>query len=274
LPRSGSGRRRQIAAVLIVVAIAAASFLFYSLAQGSQGPTPTSFSFTEHPKGNSTGFTPALISLSTSNVNTTLTMLAGEAVDIQLNSTASTGYDWNVSTSSGIAYQNYTVVVTSPLAGGPQTRNYQFQALEDGNQSIQLLYQRPFSPHDVQATISIQVTVMPAPLLVSYNFKVDSSGGSLFVVLKDDQPLNFTFTQVYLDKTLFAGNELSLGPTCGNFTAGVECGLTLTFGASQNNPFNGTSHWLELVSPISGEYAYKVTDGVQYVATCVQTSSC
>jgi predicted secreted protein len=260
--------------VLVVVAIAAASFLFYSLLQGSQGPTPSSYSFTPPPRGNSTGFTPALISLSTTDLNTSITMLTGEAVNFQLNSTASTGYDWNVSTSSGIIYRNYTVVSTSPLAGGPQTRAYLFQALQVGNQSIQLLYQRQFAPHDVQATIDIQVTVTPAPLLVSYNFQVGSSGGSLFVVLKDNQLLNFTFNQVYLDNTVFSAKSLSLGPACGNFTSGVECGFTLTFGASQNNPVNGTSHWLELVSPFSGEYAYLVTDGVQYEASCVQTASC
>src|SRR5208337_3497409 len=58
---------------------------------------------------------------------------------VQLSSNAgSTGYDWNVSTSAGIQYLNYSVVSTSPLIGGPQVRDYLFRAIQAGSQTITL----------------------------------------------------------------------------------------------------------------------------------------
>ena len=277
MSKVGRARKRQVATVLLVAAIVAASFLFYTLSQGSGSPTGTfhSFSFTPPPLNNRTGFASSLVFLSAANLNSSTTLLAGETLDIELNSSAgSTGYDWNVSTSSGIAYQNYTVVATSSVTGGPQTRDYAFQALQLGNQTILLQYEQQFAPHQVQATIDIQIDVLPTPLLLSYSFDVGSSGGSLAVVLKNDQSSNFTFNQVYLDETQFTGQALNLGAGCGDFVPGAQCSFTLTFGASQSNLVNGTSHWLELVSPIADEFAYQVTVGAQYEAPCAVTSSC
>jgi len=95
-----------------------------------------------------------------SNLTSSISATIGETFIIQLSSNAgSTGYDWNVSTSAGIQYLNYTVVSTSALIGGPQVRNYFFRAVQAGTQTVTLRNERPFAPHSVAATINLQVTV-------------------------------------------------------------------------------------------------------------------
>ena len=94
----------------------------------------------------------------TSNLNSSISANVGETFGVQLSSNAgSTGYDWNVSTSAGIDYLNYTVVSTSTLAGGPQVRDYWFRVSQTGSQTVTLLGERQFSPYDVYATVRLQV---------------------------------------------------------------------------------------------------------------------
>ena len=95
-----------------------------------------------------------------SNLTSSISATVGETFIIQLSSNAgSTGYDWNVSTSTGISYLNYTAVSTSTLIGGPQIRNYFFRAVQAGNETIILRDERPFVPYAIAATINLQVTV-------------------------------------------------------------------------------------------------------------------
>lgn len=96
----------------------------------------------------------------TSNLSSTIDATAGETFIIQLSSNAgSTGYDWNVGTSAGIRYLNYTVVFTSALIGGAQVRNYFFQAVQAGTQTITLRDERLFASNAIAATINLQVDV-------------------------------------------------------------------------------------------------------------------
>ena len=96
----------------------------------------------------------------TSNLSSSIYATVGETFIVQLSSNAaSTGYDWNVSTSQGIQYLNYTVVSTSTLIGGPQVRNYFFRAVQTGTQTIILRDERPFKPYAIAATINLQVVV-------------------------------------------------------------------------------------------------------------------
>jgi predicted secreted protein len=95
-----------------------------------------------------------------SNLASFISATVGETFIIQLNSNAgSTGYDWNVSTSTGIQYLNYTVVSTSMLIGGPQIRDYFFRAVQAGTQTITLRDERPFAPYAIAATINLQVVI-------------------------------------------------------------------------------------------------------------------
>jgi len=103
---------------------------------------------------------PAKYEYPTSNLTASVSARVGQTFIVQLASNAaSTGYDWNVTTSPGIRYLNYTVVSTSPLIGGPQVRNYYFMAVQAGTQTLTLRDERPFAPYAVAATISLQVTV-------------------------------------------------------------------------------------------------------------------
>jgi len=104
------------------------------------------------------------------------------------------------------------VVSAGGAPGGSPARNYLFQAVQEGNSSITVLYQRLVSPHDVQANIDVQVSVTPAPTLLSYDFQSNSTGSSLFLVLKNHQNSIFSVNGAYLDLTKVAGQSLTLGP--------------------------------------------------------------
>jgi|GEM_PF-631870 len=94
------------------------------------------------------------------NLTSTISAKVGETFIVQLSSNAGlTGYDWNVSTSKGVQYLNYTVVATSALMGGPQVRNYFFRAVQAGTQTITLRDERPFGPYSVASTINLTVAV-------------------------------------------------------------------------------------------------------------------
>lgn len=96
----------------------------------------------------------------TSNLTSSISAKVGDTFIIQLSSNAgSTGYDWKVTTSTGIQYLNYTVVSTSTLIGGPQVRNYFFGAVKAGSQTITLQDERPFGPPAIAATINLEVAV-------------------------------------------------------------------------------------------------------------------
>ncbi len=101
----------------------------------------------------------------TSNLTASISAWVGQTFVVQLASNAaSTGYDWNVSTSQGIQYLNYTVVSTSPLIGGPQIRDYLFRAVQSGPQTVTLRDERPFAPYALAATINLQVLVTASSL--------------------------------------------------------------------------------------------------------------
>jgi len=266
---------RQVLIAALVVVIAVAAFEVYEGSSSSSNNFSTTFPTTFQPISNSTfPYVPTVIVLSTASVNSTISVVTGESFVLQLtDNPSSTGFDWNITTSSGVNYLNYTVASTGASPGGSPARNYLFQAAQVGNFSITLLYQRLVSPHDVQATIDVQVSVTPAPTLLSYDFQSNSTGSSLFVVLKNYQNSSFSVNGAFLDLTKVSGQSLTLGPDCGNFTIGLECAMTLTFSPSQSFT-NGTGHWLELLSPDVGEYAYFVTVGTLYKAECIATASC
>jgi len=84
----------------------------------------------------------------------------GETFIIQLGSNAgSTGFDWKVSTSSGLHYLNYSTVSYATLPGGSDVRNYFFKADQTGTQTITFVNQRPWALYETAATITIQVNV-------------------------------------------------------------------------------------------------------------------
>jgi len=95
----------------------------------------------------------------TSNYVSYISVRVGETFIAQFSSTGSAGYDWKVTTSSGIQYLNFTVVSTSHLPGGSQVRNYFFKAVQPGSQTITMQDQRVFAPYNTLSTVSIRVSV-------------------------------------------------------------------------------------------------------------------
>ncbi len=103
---------------------------------------------------------PAIYAYPSSDLTSSISAGVGETFIIQLSSNAgSTGYDWNVTTSSGIHFLNYATVSSATLPGGSDVRNYSFRADETGTQTITLVDQRPWTPYETAATIIVQVTV-------------------------------------------------------------------------------------------------------------------
>jgi predicted secreted protein len=92
-------------------------------------------------------------------------LTVGETFIIQLSANPSTGYDWNVTTTTGIMYVNYAVVgPPPPCCGYPVTRDYFFIVTATGPQTITLRYMRSFAP-SVSPTI-ITINVNPSSTIV------------------------------------------------------------------------------------------------------------
>ena len=136
--------------VAVLLFVAAASFITLSTPNGGARTTAL-------PNGTK------VYVFSSSDQSASNSAEVGEVFAIQLSSNAaSTAYDWNATTSAGIRYLNYTVVSTSTLVGGPQIRNYFFEAVSSGAQTIVLRDQRPFAPYVVAYVISLDVQVSPS----------------------------------------------------------------------------------------------------------------
>ncbi len=144
---SGMSRAdKAVGAILLVLAVSSALFLGTSLGHPSATTTTQSG--------------PKEYEYPTANASSAISAAVGEVFIIQLNSNAgSTGFDWNVTSSTGIHYINYTAVTDNPMIIGGEVRHYYFRALASGNQSITLLDVRAFDPSHVAARIDLRVTV-------------------------------------------------------------------------------------------------------------------
>ncbi|MDG6904606.1 MAG: protease inhibitor I42 family protein [Nitrososphaerota archaeon] len=227
----------------------------------------------------------------TSNLSSAISARLGETFGVQLSSNAgSTGYDWNVSSSSGIQFINYTVVSTSTLVGGPEVRDYWFRASQAGNQSITLRDERQFSPHDVYATIQLLVT-MPSTgfqsnldtlagggaqlAMLSYNFQVNSTGGTLFVVFKDYSNSSTVMSSIRFDNGMVSNSSIEYSGDCGNFQPESECGVTLIFGVGAlPMPAENSNHSLEVLIGSGESFDFTVVAGLFEHADCTYSSSC
>ena len=130
---------------MFFIALVAATSAIVLVGSTIGRPTPTNQAVYAYPSSNSTS---------------TIFARVGETFNIQLSSNAgSTGYDWNVATSSGIHYLSYTTVSTATLPGGSNVRNYSFRADRTGTQTITLTDQRSWAPYQIAATIIVQVIV-------------------------------------------------------------------------------------------------------------------
>jgi predicted secreted protein len=145
----------------IVVAIAIAALVLFSM------PSPQTTTTSSTPSTSSqTSTTTKLVYtniFSQGNLNVSIAAKAGEVFIVHLAAnTGSTGYDWNVSTSAGVRYINYTTTSVGTLPGAPSERDYRFQALTPGEATITLVYGRfppAFSVSQIAETISMSVEI-------------------------------------------------------------------------------------------------------------------
>ncbi len=142
-----------VLAVVVVVVIISAFVLF---SKPSSPPTTTSQTSTS----TKLVFTDIL---SPGSPNSSITARVNEEFIIHLTAnTGSTGYDWNVSTSGGIRYLNYTTTSVGGAPGAQDGRDYLFQASAPGTATITLVYGRfppAFSVPQIAVTLRVSVSI-------------------------------------------------------------------------------------------------------------------
>lgn len=233
------------------------------------------------------------------NIESSITSSTGETFGIQLSSNGgSTGYDWVISTSSGIRSLGNSAVSVSNLPGGQVVRNYYFESLQPGAQSITLQDRRQFSPYDVSATILVHVSVESATAvqssttgfqadmdtlpggeaqlaMLSYNFQLNSTAGTLFIVFKNYSNSTTVFSSFKYDGNRVSNSSLEYDSGCNNFAPGSECGVSLVFEAGAlQPPLENSSHSLQISIAPGYQFSFTVTAGMLEEAGCTFNSSC
>lgn len=283
---------RAVAAVVIaVMAVTGVSLLWYSnqmVNSSSSSSGASSVSSSESSASTSSAETQTkfastdIQSLQSQSVS--IEAKSGETFIIHLAAQGSTGYDWHVSISGdSVEYLNYSTTGISTLVGGPVQRDYFFRAVKTGEAVITFSYERAppgFVTLQIAKTLVLNVTVTDGasadqqPLMLSYNFQVNATGGYLFLVLKNYGSSNSSISSVYLDGVLYEAPYLQLDPICSNFIAGTQCAVTLLFGQPHPPPALNSVHSLSLVTYEGKRLSYSVTAGYLYHAGCTYTESC
>jgi inhibitor of cysteine peptidase len=111
------------------------------------------------------GGEPGAVELTAADSGTTVTLEAGQQVEISLESNASTGFQWNLAGEPDAAVlelvsSTYVEPETSDdVVGAPGTEIWTFEAVGTGTTSVELAYFRPFEPETVGGTFSLTVDV-------------------------------------------------------------------------------------------------------------------
>jgi archaellum component FlaF (FlaF/FlaG flagellin family) len=111
--------------------------------------------------------------------------------------------------------------------------------------------------------------------MLSYNFQVNKSVSSLFVVVKNYGNRSVSVSEVTFDGVLVDGSRVTLDNGCVDFASGSECGITLLLGPpSQPLSVEGSGHSIVIIMRDGTQLSYQVTAGELYHAACTYTSSC
>ncbi len=98
------------------------------------------------------------------DINTTaLAMIIGETVRVSLAANPTTGYEWNVTNTSGLAIINETYVIdahSEGMVGVGGVQEWILEAVEAGNQTFSAVYMRSFEePTGEEDTYTLDVVV-------------------------------------------------------------------------------------------------------------------
>lgn len=160
--QADSRSKATAASFIVVAAIVVSAFVLSSWFSPQSAPAPSSSSYAQ--TSATTKFAYADI-LSQGNLSGSIVTRENEVFIIHLAAnTESTGYDWNVTASSGVRYLNYTTTQAGTLPGAPSQRDYFFKALTPGAATITLLYARlppAFSVPQIAGTIHVSVEITP-----------------------------------------------------------------------------------------------------------------
>lgn len=111
------------------------------------------------------GGTPAPLALTAADSGTTVGLEPGQAVEITLESNASTGYAWNLveepdSSVLTLVSSEYVEPDTPEgVVGAAGTEAWKFQAVAAGTASLKLAYFRSFEPESVGGEFQLTVDV-------------------------------------------------------------------------------------------------------------------
>lgn len=158
VPRS----KATAASFIVIAAIVVSAFVLNSWFSPQSTPTPSSSSYAQTSTATKFAYTDVL---SQGNLSGSIVARENEVFIIHLAAnTGSTGYDWNVTTSGGVRYLNYTTTQAGTLPGAPSQRDYFFKALTPGAATITLLYARlppAFSIPQIAGTVHVSVEITP-----------------------------------------------------------------------------------------------------------------
>jgi inhibitor of cysteine peptidase len=90
----------------------------------------------------------------------TVTVNDGSTISINLSENPSTGYAWNVTTSSGLVITNDTYIQGAGRLGASGTHEWTIKATGKGEQQFTAIYKRPWEPltgNETSFTLKINV---------------------------------------------------------------------------------------------------------------------
>lgn len=113
---------------------------------GTPTATPTPVETTAVPTANATATpAPAVYAFNETNANETVTLPAGSEITISLVENPTTGYEWNVTSSTGLQLVNETHdAPQTELVGAPGVHIWEYTAAEAGAGEFSAVYKRPW----------------------------------------------------------------------------------------------------------------------------------
>lgn len=110
--------------------------------------------------------------------------------------------------------------------------------------------------------------------MLSYNFQLNGSFGTLFMVFKNYSNSSIAFSSILFDQSTVANSSMSVR-NCYDLQPSAECDVTLNFGtASLKTPSANSNHTVVVLLGSGSQFDFPVTVGQMEEAGCTFTSTC
>jgi len=142
-------QRKSICSVLIagllVMCLLGAGCTSQPAEEGTPTATPTPVETTATPTATSTAAPAEEYAFNEANNNETVSLPVGSEITISLEENPTTGYEWNVTSSTGLEYVNDTYIAPETgLVGAGGVHVWEYIAAEEGAGEFSAIYKRPW----------------------------------------------------------------------------------------------------------------------------------